>query len=243
MKKSDAVVALIEKALIHDNELQKQKWVAGRGSSLKTQPSATDLGKCPRQVYYSLRNIPETNPPDMQSLANFKFGHAAEEGYAQILEQLPGFEKMVIIREVRLEIDGVSGRADFILWDPHLRCIIELKTTKGWQVKFLPNSDHEKQISFYLKAGQLGMLRKYGIEPDDCDTGVIVYIRKDATRGYKTILAFDVHYDEAMLDRELDKLATVSQQAKEAIEPPRPKGFTETKFPCGWCSWKDHCWK
>lgn len=251
MKKSDAIVGLIEHALLYDNEQQKQKRLDSKGGDPKKyNPYATDFGKCERQVWYSLRNYPESNPPDMQSLANFAFGHAAEDKYADLLAALPNFESMVIIREVRLQIGSTSGRADFLLWDPHLRCIVELKTTKGWQVKWLPNKDHEEQLMFYLHAGRLGMLEQYGITPDDCDSGVLVYIRKDATRGTKTFLAYDVLYDERTILHKLDMNATLLRSANADIQPPpRPEGYKETKFPCGdakgraWCSYFDTCWR
>lgn len=244
MKKSEAVARLLEEALVYNHKIEREAYLARKGGEGKTNPYATDMGKCPRAVWYSLRNYVESNPPDMQSLANFFFGHAAEDAYARILAQLPNRDEMQIIREVRLQIGNTSGRADFILWDPVLRTIIELKTTKGWQVKFLPNKDHEKQLRFYLHAGKLGLLEKYGIHPDDCDTGVLAYIRKDATRGTETFLTYDVVYDERAVLMALQINDNILQASREdVVAPPRPKGYTESKFPCSYCSFKDHCWK
>lgn len=250
MRKSEAITNLIERALLFDNERQRQKRVDSKGGDArKLNPYATDLGACERKVWYSLRGYQESNPPDLQSLANFLFGHAAEDAYARILGQLPEPESMKIIQEVRLQVGNTSGRADFLIWDPNLRCIVELKSTKGYQVKFLPNENHVKQLRFYMHAGKLGLLEEYGIHPDDCDSAVLCYIRKDATRGTKTFLPFDVLYDERAIMLALDANDRVFEKSHTDMDPPpRPKGYVQTKFPCGdkngkaWCPYFATCW-
>lgn len=250
MKKSDAIAELVEKALVYNRGLEQAARLESKGGDArKLNPYATDMGRCERQVGYSLMNYPESDPPDMQSLANFLFGHAAEDAYAKILGQLPEPEDMVVLREVRLQIGNTSGRADFLIWDPHLRTLVEMKTTKGWQVKWLPNKDHEKQLMFYMHAGKLGMLEQYGITAEDCDSAVLLYIRKDATRGMRTYLTFDVLYDERTVLLALEKNEELLELALAGILPARPKGMTPDKFPCGdkkgkaWCPYFTTCWR
>ena len=245
MKKSEAVARLIEEALFQNREREKAERLASKGGDgTKKNPYATDFGRCPRQVWYSLRNYAETNPPDAQSLANFLFGHAAEDAYANLLAQMEGRDATRLIREVRLEIGNTSGRADYILWDPELRTIIEMKSSKGWQRKYLPSKDHQKQLRFYMHAGKLGMLEQYGIHPDDCDTAVLLYIIKDATRGKPTFIPFDVLYDERAVLMDLGQNDLLLESARvDTLPPARPKEYQESKFPCSYCSYKDLCWR
>jgi hypothetical protein len=234
--KSTQVTKLFSDALLYDRELQQAARAQERGSLDKLNPYITDFGKCPRAVGYSLLNEPVTNPPGVESLANFLFGHAAEDAYAKVLEQYG----LTVIREVRVEVSGTSGRIDFLLWSDDLETLIEMKTSKGFQLRFLPNEQHIRQLNGYLHAGNLGLLKDKGIEPSMCESGVLLYIMKDATKGKPVFLPFDIPYDEAQALQDLDTNDAIRDMLPNLV--PRPAGYKPNSFPCGWCDWRDTCW-
>jgi len=246
---ADFVEKLIERALYADRMASREEWNKSHPDG-KTAPYVSDADKCPRQSWYSLTNTPESDPPDANSLMNFALGHAAEEAVAEILERYG----VPMIRERRIEIPWkgmvITGRPDFLFPIPGAGFLAELKTTTTRQAFMLEKEQgmlaHRHQILQYLHAGNLGLL-----EPEitalDCKVGALVYIVKDAQkfRNPKVVHAYDVHYDEAEVERVLDTFASMQLRAKsDPINPPaRPEGYKPKGFPCAWCSYATTCWK
>lgn len=171
-----AIVGLIEEGLAARNKKER----AERDEAKKGQPRnpyITDAGKCPRQIFFRLTGVEETEPLTTDSLANFGIGHAIEEWIAGILEDAD----IDIVREIYVRIEGdngtiISGRADFFV-SIALRMssgevehfLLELKSVNsrgmGWMIKRHEEGkdDHRRQLRLYLDASRQGLL---DINPD-----------------------------------------------------------------------------
>ncbi len=106
-------------------------------------------GTCLRQQYYTISGIPETNPPNLDSLLKMHFGNVYHDEIAELLKRSPLFldaEK----RMYREYADGrppVSGRVDLFMLDEEtgLPIVGEIKTGGGYffernQIKGLKNT-------------------------------------------------------------------------------------------------------
>lgn len=232
------ILPLIAEGLRRLNESEQAERKAQRGDSLKKNPHVSDAGKCERRVVFSLMNIPETNPPGVDSLLRFALGHAFEDAIAKILEAYQG---ATYIREERVELiapDGtkISGRKDFdavrMLLDGDT--MLELKSSNarsvGWLVKRgAPNEDHVAQLNLYLHA-------------TDKKVGYLVYLVAGSTKGEPVLHAWRVDYDAERADADIAFLADADAKAKVGDVPKVPQGYTQWKFPCGYCQFQKLCW-
>jgi hypothetical protein len=241
------IALLLERGLWAARDAEQAARLADRGTLDKLNPHISDAGKCPRQVFLSLRNVPETDPLTADSLVNFGIGHAVEEWFANIL-MAQGAE---ILREVRVEIPAgntkVSGRSDFLVRLPYgqRQVLIELKSASSRSMSFgikkgeQGKDDHRRQLNLYLHASQLGLLPE-GWGP--FDEGYLVYGVKDATKGEPPFFPYLVAYDEDLALNDLRNLAQLHAVAKLGGDIPIPdESYTKRKFPCGWCSYATHC--
>ena len=231
--RAEQIRAIFEAALTEAERRKKEERAKVRGDLIKRNPSVSDVGKCQRAVYYSLRNVPPTNPPTPDSLMSFGLGHAAEDWLAGILETL-GAE---IEREVPVEIehDGekITGRIDLIL---HLRGVgmMELKTINsramGWMLKRNePGRDeHRAQLNLYMHATGTAV-------------AFLVYVVKDATKGEPFVFPFEVLYDQSKALEGLARLAELAKAARSEQDPGIPAGYTGKGYPCNYCPWWNAC--
>ena len=248
------IVELFKKSMELANQESRAQRVADKGTDKKTNPYVTDAGSCPRKVWFTLKNIPETEPLTVQSLVNFGLGHSAEEFAASIFERFPDAK---VEREKRIEIPTgdsiVSGRIDFLIELPSFDSIVELKTTSSLSMKYTlqglakgeKQDSHDKylkQLNLYLHASQLGLLSK------PYQQGYLVYLIKDAKKGQEPIQAFKADYDELMAFGDLRQLALIQKMAERDQDPGIPVAYvnhiaTKDKLPwqCSYCSYKSLC--
>jgi CRISPR/Cas system-associated exonuclease Cas4 (RecB family) len=240
---TDELRSILRNGLVALNDAQQAERLAQRGTADKLNPHVSDAGKCPRQITYSLRNIKPSDPMTEDSLTNFLVGHAVEEVWAKILIAA-GAE---IVREERVSIPAgntvVTGRKDFgikLLWR---QSIVELKSTNSRSMAFMLKSgekgkaDHRKQLNLYLHAS------KFPHPLGAVDTGYLVYVVKDATKGEPILHAWEVEYDEGQANNDLMALSLADEIAKRGELAPVPEGYSSTKFPCTYCNWRSACWK
>lgn len=141
-------------------ELEREKEQEERAAAGKTvNPYFTMTEKCVRQCYFTLTEETPSNPLDVNSLTNFKVGHAIEEAFADIISWAAGAPPA---REISLEfnVDGVriSGRLDFAIPLLGERILVELKASNARAIgAMLRNgeegrAEHRSQINLYLHA-------------------------------------------------------------------------------------------
>lgn len=239
---SHVIRDLVGKGIALLNENSQKERVASKGTDLKENPHVSDAGKCPRQVYFSLRNIPKTEPLTTDSLVNFGVGHAVEEWLTKALE----VQGAGVIREARIEIpvDGtvVSGRVDFLVTLPEFHSIVELKSINSRSMGFTlrkqepGKDDHRRQLNLYLHAAAQEQL-----EGGPFDKGYLIYVVKDATKGEPPLHAFEVAYNKNIAEADLLWLARLKKQADAKSDPGIPTGYTKSKYPCNYCGWQSYC--
>jgi len=114
-------------------------------------------GQCLRAQFYSWKNEPETNPPDLSGLFNFYMGHIIEDMYEEGLK----LEKKNYTREYPFQVDIglkniLSARMDFIMHEEGKDYGVELKTGYGQGIsrtkaKGLPKENYILQMMLYYK--------------------------------------------------------------------------------------------
>lgn len=245
MPQPSTILSQLFEDALHANRAEEQREWAKTHPDGKIAAHISDADKCARQVVYSIQGVPETNPPGTDSLMNFALGKAAEEAFASQLER----HGVKLVREVRVVIPWgaakITGRADFLLFIPDLNVIVELKSTTTRQLSMIlkegGRTEHRKQLMLYLLAGKMGLLEPWGITPEMCESGVLVYFVKDATRNRPNRFFLDVEFDWDEINTTMNELERLTLSA--GTVPPRPSGFAYDKFPCAWCSYQDGCWK
>lgn len=258
---SARIVGIVEAGLHAQKEAEQQERLQRDDKGIKQNPYVSDAGKCVRKVYLSLTGEAEAEPLTTDSLINFGVGHAVEDWIGGIFESNGG----TVMRELRVEIPAgdtvVTGRVDFLVALPSLDSLVELKTTSSrsmyWMLKKGEpgKDDHRRQLNQYLHASQLGLLpvvgggatqgRVAGESPAPAPrftTGYLIYVVKDATRGEPPIHAFEVRYNEEMAKADLASAAHIKKLADNDMDPGVPVGYTKSKWPCGYCSYVNHCW-
>lgn len=232
--RAEQIRAILEAALIESERRNKEQRAATRGDNLKRNPSVSDAGKCPRAVYYSLRNVPPTNPPEADSLMGFGLGHAAEDWLAGLLENLGASIQREVPVEIEHDGEKFTGRIDMIVDIPGVG-MLELKTTSSramsWMLKRgeAGRAEHRSQLNLYLHA-------------TGTPAGFLVYLVKDSTKGEPFAFPFEVAYDPAKALEDLTRLSGWAKEAREGHDPGIPTGYKGKSFPCNYCSWWNACW-
>lgn len=250
---TEALVSLIETGLRVANERGRQEWAASHPDG-KTNPYVTDAGKCPRQIFYSLTGVEETEELTTDSYINFGIGSAVEEWLGEVLSEAG----LNFYREVRVEIPHqgttVTGRIDFCF--VHSGRLIELKTTSSRSMSFMLRNreqgrdEHRSQANLYLHAQRHGTIAwPEGVDPQPLTDAYLVYVTKDATRREPTINAWHVPYDAERAEADLSMLSMVAQAAKQGTDPGIPAEYREAfddkgklHWRCQYCPFQRACW-
>jgi hypothetical protein len=268
------ITTLLETGL----EMERLKEQEERAAAGKTvNPYFTMVEKCVRQSYFTLTEEPVSNPLDVNSLTNFKVGHAIEEAFSSIISWASGGPPA---REIPLEFDvegvRVSGRLDFVIPLLGERILIELKATNRFAIGAMLKHgeqgrfEHRSQINLYLHASHTdswpcsacegrGHHKLYeegrfysdlpcsecdakGRRPEPFDLAYLVYIIQGATKGEPVCHAFPIQYSKQKAESDLLFLSQLQKMADEGADPGVPQGYTKSKYPCSYCSYKDRCW-
>jgi hypothetical protein len=223
-----------------------QKYLA-RYPDGESSPHVSDAGKCPRKVWLGLKNLDlgkyhePTN--DLNTLANFAFGHACEAAVSEVLELC--LAQVHTQATIRLEHEGVSilGSSDIIAVHPK-GGIIEVKTTSERSMSYRlkegePRDEHRRQLNLYIHAARLGRLTVDGkrVVREEVNCGTIVYVVPNVKRGDRPFWPWLVRYDEAQAFADLTSLAAI---AKAETMPEIPAGYTASGYPCSYCEYKCH---
>ena len=232
---------------------QEQKQRAAEGKDVREYPYVSDAGKCPRQLFFALTNVPKTEPMTLDSWMTLRLGNKAEELYIELLEAAG--VKILTQERVELEGDGekVVGKLDLLIEVPEeVREIVpgldprelwELKTKNsrslGWVIKRGgPDGDdgYVKQVRSYLHGAAMGQIPK----PTRA-RGRLVYTAVGATKGEPLFHAWFVPYDKEETERQLKVLGQAMKGARQGIDPGIPDGYDPLKYPCSYCDWRGKC--
>ena len=185
--------------------------------------SPSMLGGCPRVMYYKIKGIPETTPPDTNALMNFEVGNMWEANISNYLENL----KILIHwwidgQQVRLinenewtpgvlrkdkwidEELGVAGTLDQIYLQDNKTVLLDTKTQSEGKAKYVAKLTDEEYwntdgYGYRLQLGCYMLMAKRrfekGLEKFKVDYGKLVLISKDNGFIFKEPCLF---YDEKL---------------------------------------------
>jgi len=187
-------------------------------------------GDCLRKIYYGVKNIPQSNPPDPDNVLKILSGHFMHK-------IIQGMVKEVYKDNAEIEITAISnenlkGHVDIILKSEIGKIIIDLKVTGN--DNFL---NYLGGFSKDLYTTQLGLYK----DALDAKAAFIVYVNRDDFDYFiKEIDCSEEKIAEALL--KADRLKK-HMEKNDIPERPYLNQIEGEKKECKWCSYKDFCWK
>ncbi|MEM4703410.1 MAG: CRISPR-associated protein Cas4 [Candidatus Pacearchaeota archaeon] len=181
----------------------------------------SDTGKCPRAIWFSLKNYPK-RPVEARVLRIFEHGDYTHMRIMGALFSL-GLVKAV---EISIpENEFIHGRADAILTlnnEPHVLEIKSINSTKFKNKE--PEKDHVFQIQLYM---HFFKLRK----------GILIYENKDN----QELKEYLIEYDEKLANDLLYKFKKIKEDVDKNIVPEIPKDIEDWR--CEYCPYIESCEK
>lgn len=182
----------------------------------------TDVGKCPRAVYFKFKKYPRKEP-DPRVLRIFDHGDYVHLRIMSTLFSL-GIVRAAEIRIPPQEL--ISGIADAILGIEGKPYILDIKSSSQHKFDKLlsPEPDHLKQIQLYLHYFKIPQ-------------GILLYEDKNS----QELKEFIVEYDPRLVQDTLRKLEILKEQIEKDIIPPIPKDIESWR--CEYCEYREECQK
>lgn len=189
-------------------------------------------GACWRRLWYAVHGAPE-DPLGDDSLLTLEIGDRLGWMAANLLAEAGVVEKL----ELPLQFGEypLSGRLD-VLVSTDRRWVVEVKTTTLKQRSHLPKPEHKAQCLLYIYA--LRQLPEYA----DVAGAILVYLFKDPAKGQPVVAEYVVDYDPQEAGAVLYDCLVAWRVANSPRLPGRPRGYAPSKWPCGYCSYRSHCW-
>jgi CRISPR/Cas system-associated exonuclease Cas4 (RecB family) len=187
---------------------------ASRGRSTQTQVGPSELGGCPRKVWYRLNQQPETNSNELKLAAIM--GTAIHGAIEQALALHDPKQEEYLV-ETEVEADGMKAHVD--LYIKSSGAVVDWKTVKIKNLNFFPSRQQIWQVQTY---GYL--LAKNGYE---VKTVNLVGIPRDGDE--RDIKVHSEAYDPSIAEEALNWLRNI-EFADEA--PPPAKDASYCQFYC-----------
>ncbi|MCD6094679.1 PD-(D/E)XK nuclease family protein [bacterium] len=184
----------------------------------------TDVGKCPRAVYFSMKHYPREKT-DPRALRIFDRGDITHQRLMSTLFGIPE------IRVVASEIDIPSkalfhGRADAIISFNNKLYIVEFKSSSEFKFRKLegPENAHRKQLQLYMHYFKIPQ-------------GVFIYENKNT----QDLKEFEERYDPDLCKRVISDFEILKKYIEDEIIPPKPKDLEP--WQCDYCEFRKVCQK
>jgi len=202
-------------------ELIDQFYLDNQKNNGQTKFYITDAGKCPRAVFFKLKNAPK-EPMDARILRIYERGEHMHRNIFNILYRL----KIGVATEVSIPSQEIiSGRADAIFCIGNENYVLDIKSINSMVFRNMqsPKKENVFQVQLYM--------HYFGIKK-----GLLLYIDKDQ----QEMKEFFVEYDENLCKSLLDKFYTLKGQVEKGIVPSRLAGYPGN-WQCDYCQFKDIC--
>ncbi|UCD20813.1 MAG: Dna2/Cas4 domain-containing protein [archaeon] len=181
----------------------------------------SDAGKCPRAVWFSLKNYPK-KPITARVMRIFEHG---DYTHMRIMGAL---FSLGLVKAVEIQIpdnEFIHGRADAIITLDNEPAILEIKSINSFKFKNTkPEKDHVLQLQLYLHYFKL-------------KKGVLIYENKDN----QELKEYVIHYDEKLVNELLTGFKGIKKHADENKPPIIPEDLEEWR--CNYCVYLDSCKK
>jgi CRISPR-associated protein Cas4 len=182
----------------------------------------TDAGKCPRQVWFSLKGYPK-KPLEPHVLRQLHHGDVIHSKLMTILYSLG------LVKATEIEIppqEFINGRADAIICIDNRDYVVEIKSINNFAFEKLdyPNPDHVKQINMYMHYFKI-------------PKGILIYENKNT----QELREFGLDYDEALANNVLEFLSGIRQHLDMNQVPVKPANLEQWR--CDYCPYAEECGK
>jgi len=181
----------------------------------------TDAGKCPRQIYFSLKGYPRKEP-DPRLLRIFEHGDHTHMRIMSVLFSLG------LVKACEVEIpknDLLHGRADAIISIDGIPYVVEIKSVNAFKFKNeIPEPDHIKQLQLYLHFFKI-------------KEGILLYENKDT----QELKEFIIKYDEETVKELLKFFSELKKNVEESRVPDIPPNIEDRR--CQFCPYLEVCEK
>ncbi len=187
---------------------------ASRGRSTQTQVGPSELGGCPRKVWYRLNQQPETNNNELKLAAIMGTAiHGAIEEAIELAD--PEHKEYLVEQEV--EAFGIKAHVD--LYVRSTGAVVDWKSVKSKNLNFFPSKQQRWQVQVYgLLLNEAGYTVK---------TVNLVAIPRDGDE--RDIKVHSEPYDRSVAEEALEWL----QAIKNSTEAPAPgKDASYCQFYC-----------
>ena len=184
--------------------------------------------------------------------ATFLSGHFLSDLIAARWEkEYPGGVLREVVVHPPEHLAGVdTGHID--LYIVPLNHMVEVKSTRGSSLRFLPHPGYVEQLQSYhhfwgRHHGRVIVEHQGGflpIQKAGPSTGELCYVLKDKILPP---VSFEVEYDVEASGRVEEHLLTVIEAKRTGVAPPIPEGMNPNTFPCNWgkgkCQMYHWCWQ
>ena len=206
---------LIDNALIAEQEAKSKRIRSGKFS-----PSS--FGRCYRMQFWNRKNVPQTNPPDVEALRRFKVGNIIHD-YAQSF--FPNAQREVKI----LVADDIIGFADIVLPDE----VVDIKSCRTFEYKQMLKEDYDIKVSKLTNCLQVGSYAYFLSKPQ----ARLIFIEKDALDSKEFIIK--VSDLKQQIEDELEILRGHWKNGTLPAPSPRAYGGKE----CNYCNYMNKCFE
>ncbi|MEM4641152.1 MAG: CRISPR-associated protein Cas4 [Candidatus Pacearchaeota archaeon] len=187
----------------------------------KTTFFVSDAGKCPRAIWFSLKNYPKKEI-DARVMRIFEHGDHTHMRILGVLFSLG------LVNAVEIEIPNnelIHGRADAIINIKGEPYVVEIKSVNAARFKKeSPDEDHVKQLQLYLYFFKI-------------KKGILIYENKD-TQELKEFL---INYDENIVKKIFSEFNKLKEFVDKNIVPEIPKDLEDWR--CDYCPYIEECEK
>ena len=202
-------------------ELIDQFYLENQKNKEQTRFYITDAGKCPRAVFFKLKNAPR-EPMEARILRIFEHGENIHRSIFNILYRL----RLGVVTEVSIPSQEIiSGRADAILCIGNENYVLDIKSINSMIFKRMqePKEENVYQIQLYM--------HYFNIKK-----AILLYVDKDQ----QELKEFFVDYDQALCNSLLEKFQNLKGQVEQGIVPSRLADYPRN-WQCSYCQFKDIC--
>lgn len=202
-------------------ELIDKFYTENQKNKEQTRFYITDAGKCPRAVFFKLKNV-QREGLNARILRIFEHGEHIHRNIFNILYRL----RVGVTTEIPIPAQEiVSGRADAILCIDKENYVLDIKSINSMIFRTLlePKQDNVFQIQLYM--------HYFNIKK-----GILLYIDKDQ----QEMKEFTLDYDQKMVEGLLDGFYSLKDKVDKDIMPGRLPDYPKN-WQCQYCQFKQTC--
>jgi len=203
----------------------------------------SDVGRCPRSIYYQFYNADKKREMQASTIMMFKFGDLFHEEAQRAFRAL-GFTTSKDIEFGTWSKVGFMkrGRLDVLVdetWvTPAMKVVTEIKSKSSIDADEPPDPEVDQLMSYMADCRNNPYFKSKKIQIREW--GYLFYVDRS---GFSEvgIKAWRIHYSEDRVKTILREFRALHRAIKRKLIPLRP--YTRDSLQCGYCRFQDFCWE